>query len=317
MTKKVIIYMPAFNEEDTIFKVIQSINIKRKNIAVEILVIDDGSTDKTVVEASKTKAKIISHHFNKGVGKAFDTALDHAMKNNVDALVSIDADGQFNLNQIDEFLNVILDNEADFCIGNRFSCKKPKNMSSIKYWGNKQVNRIISFIGKEKIEDASCGFRAYSKKSLYNLNLHGSFTYTHEVILDLLDKGLKLKQIPVKVYYFNDRISRVANNIFIYAYRSMKIVFKCYKDYKPLRFFLFISGFIFLLSLIGSLFVFYHWFNTGQITPYKSIGIISLALLGMSLLLTIFAFLADMLNRIRRNQEKILYLTKQKYFDKN
>ncbi|MBZ9628918.1 glycosyltransferase family 2 protein [Psychroflexus sp. CAK1W] len=317
MTSNIIVYMPAFNEGETIFKVLNSINIKRTNVNVEYLVVDDGSTDNTVIEAKKANATVVSHRYNKGVGKAFETAIEYALNNKVDVLVSIDADGQFDVNQIDEFLNTILDDQADFCIGNRFSKSKPEKMPFAKYWGNKQMNKIISFIGKEKIEDASCGFRAYSKKALLNLNLQGQFTYTHEVILDLLDKGFRVNQIPVNVIYFEDRVSRIANNLFSYAFRSLMIIFKCYKDYKPLNFFLSIASLVLLTSLAGGFFVLYNWFTVGSISPYKSIGIISLALLGISILLTIFAFLADMLNRIRRNQEKILYLSKQKYFDKN
>ena len=62
------------------------------------------------------------------------------------------------------------------------------NMPKIKFWGNKQVNKIVSFVSNTKINDASCGFRAYSRDTLLSLNLHGSFTYTHETILDLLNK---------------------------------------------------------------------------------------------------------------------------------
>lgn len=316
MLEKLVIYMPALNEEATIFKVIQSIpkSFEGFNLT-EVLVINDGSSDNTVEEAKKAGATVLSHNKNKGVGEAFQTALNYALKTKADVLVSIDADGQFDVNQIAELINPIVLQQADFCLGIRFSGGKPDNMPGIKFWGNKQVNKIVSFVSKTKIYDASCGFRAYSKDTLLSLNLHGSFTYTHETILDLLDKGFKVAQIPITVLYFEDRVSRVANNLFKYAYKTSSIIFKSLKDYRPLQFFLGIATVIFLIAMFFGGWALLHWIIYDTISPYKSFGIIGLSLLGMSVIITIFAFMADMLGRIRKNQEKILYFLKQTHFE--
>lgn len=316
MLQKLIIYMPALNEEKTILKVINSIpkTIDGFNI-IEILVINDGSTDQTVSEAKKGGATVLSHNKNKGVGDAFQTAINYALQTKADILVSIDADGQFEVNQIPEMLFPILNNQADFCIGIRFSNGKPNNMPKIKFWGNKQVNKIVSFVSNTKIHDASCGFRAYSNDTLLSLNLHGSFTYTHETILDLLDKGFKVAQIPVNVLYFEDRISRIANNLFKYGFKTSSIIFKSLKDYRPLQFFLWIAFLILIASIFFGGWALVHWITYDTITPYKSFGIIGLSLIGMSGIVTIFAFMADMLGRIRKNQEKILYFLKKTHFE--
>jgi glycosyltransferase involved in cell wall biosynthesis len=316
MLEKLVIYMPALNEEATIRKVILSIPKSFEGFnTTEILVINDGSTDQTIEEAKKAGATVLSHNKNKGVGEAFQTALNYALKTKADVLVSIDADGQFDVNQISELINPIIYKQADFCLGVRFTGGKPENMPKIKFWGNKQVNKIVSFVSKTKIHDASCGFRAYSKDTLLSLNLHGSFTYTHETILDLLDKGFKVVQIPIKVLYFEDRVSRVANNLFKYAYKTSAIIFKSLKDYRPLQFFLGIALIIFLIAVFFGGWALLHWIIYNTITPYKSFGIIGLSLLGMSVIVTIFAFMADMLGRIRKNQEKILYFLKQTHFE--
>jgi glycosyltransferase involved in cell wall biosynthesis len=316
MLQKLIIYMPALNEEKTILKVINSIPKSIEGFqTIEILVVNDGSTDETTNEAKKGGATVLNHNKNKGVGVAFQTAINYALQNKTDALVSIDADGQFDVNQIAKMLTPIINHQADFCIGIRFSNGKPKNMPKIKFWGNKKVNQIVSFVGKTKILDASCGFRAYSKDALLSLNLHGSFTYTHETILDLLDKGFKVNQIPVDVKYFDDRVSRIANNLFTYGFRTSSIIFKSLKDYKPLHFFLGIAFFIFILSLFFGGWALVHWIMYDTITPYKSFGILGLSLLGMSVIVTIFALMADMLGRIRKNQEKILYFLKKTHFE--
>ena len=316
--KSIIVYMPALNEEETIFRVLSSIPKMICNTEIsELLVINDGSIDNTENEAIKAGATVINHNFNKGVGNAFQTAINYALKQNADILVSIDADGQFNVNQIEELVKPIISNKADFSIGNRFDSEKPLKMPKIKFWGNKQISKIVSLISKTKISDASCGFRAYSRDCLLSLNLQGDFTYTHETILDLLNKGFRVTQIPVDVTYFEERVSRIANNLFKYALKTSTIMFKCLKDYKPLRFFSWIAFFVLFISIILGTFVSIHWFLNGVITPYKSIGIISLSLLGMSTLLFVLAFIADMLNRIRNNQEKILYLIKKKHFEEN
>src|SRR5690554_4065110 len=195
-TQKLLIYMPALNEAATIRDVIKSIRVSYEGIhQTEILVVNDGSSDNTKEEAERAGAIVVSHFNNRGVASAFKTAVDYALKSRANILVSIDADGQFNSEQIVDFVEPILNNQADFCIGNRFWGEKPDIMPMIKYLGNRLVNKIVSFVGRTKINDASCGFRSYSKKALLSLNLQGNFTYTHEVILDLLHKEFRVQQI--------------------------------------------------------------------------------------------------------------------------
>lgn len=205
-SRKIIVYMPAFNEQITINKVLKSIPEKYQGFnEVELLVVNDGSIDDTEKEAINAGATVINHYQNRGVGIAFQTAINYALANKADVLVSIDADGQFDVSQIAEMILPIVKKQADFCTGNRFHNQRPANMAKVKYLGNSLVSRIVSFVSKTKIEDASCGFRAYSRDCLFNLNLQGSFTYTHETILDLLHKGYKISQIPVNVKYFEGR----------------------------------------------------------------------------------------------------------------
>ncbi|WP_029035377.1 glycosyltransferase family 2 protein [Salinimicrobium terrae] len=316
--KKLIIYLPALNEEKDIIEVIKSLPKKISGVAeVEILVIDDGSTDRTRELCLKEKVSVVSHVVNRGVGLAFQTAVNYALEAEADILVSIDADGQFDANQIKDLVLPILERKADFCTGNRFKHGKPENMPYIKFWGNSQISRLVSFISGVRIYDASCGFRAYSRESLYSLNVQGSFTYTHETILELLQKGFHINQVAIKVKYYQNRVSRIANNLWTYAFRTSLIIFKTWKDYKPLRFFLSIAGVVIILALLIGGFVLVHWLQTGMITPYKSFGFIALSLCGIAVILTTLAFVADMLTRIRMNQERILYLTKKNYFEKN
>lgn len=315
---RLLIYMPALNEAETIREVIQGIPTSYSGISeVSTLVINDGSTDETIAESKKANAQVVTHNYNKGVGAAFHSAVQYALEHKFDILVSMDADGQFDSSQIEDLIHPILEKKADFCLGVRFENKRPENMPKVKYWGNKQVNRIVGFIGKVPIQDASCGFRSYSREALMSLNLQGSFTYTHETILDLLDKGFKVSQIPVRVTYFEGRISRVANNVFTYGIRTSKIIVKCLKDYAPFYFFMNIALFFLLLAAALGGFVLVHWFVNGAITPYKSLGIFALTLLGFAFFVAILALIADILGRMRQNQEKILYFLKKTHYDKD
>lgn len=310
--------MPALNEEAAIASVLKSIPKKFFDFyTVDLLVVNDGSIDTTEEIALLNGATVVNHSYNKGLGKAFQTAIEYALKNKADILVSIDADGQFDSNQIINLLQPIVEKKSDFSIGNRFSKGKPDRMPGIKFWGNKRISEVVSQVTKTKIQDASCGFRAYSRECLLSLNLQGDFTYTHETILDLLNKNFRVAQIPVYVKYYEDRVSRIAGNLFVYGYKTSMIIFKSLKDYKPLQFFLGIAFFVLFFALLLGGFVFYHWLKTGMITPYKSFGFIALSLCGMSLVIATLAFIADMLNRIRENQEKILFITKRKYFDED
>ncbi len=312
---KLIIYMPALNEEDGIEIVIKELPKKIDGIdEIDVLVVDDGSTDNTAEIAKQSGANVVSHGINKGVGSAFQSALQYALETRGDILVSIDADRQFNSKQISEIIQPILKNNADMVTGNRFNEGMPENMPKSKYWGNEQMSKLISLISGQKFRDVSCGFRAYSREALMRLNLFGSFTYTQETILDMVYKGLRVVEYPVDVVYFKNRKSRVAGSIIKYALRTSEIIVKTLRDYKPMTFFGGIGGVFFLIGLILEIGLGMYFLIEGSFTPYKFVGFTGFGFLIFGLLLFIVGLLAGMFNRVRVNQERILYeLKKQKY----
>lgn len=300
--------MPAFNEDKNIEKVIRDLPDKLPGVEqIETLVVDDGSTDETARIAQRMKAKVISHHRNRGLGIAFQNAVKYAVNTGADILVSIDADGQFDPADIPGLISPIQDGSCHMVTANRFGSGKPANMPRSKYWGNKQVSRIVSVVSGVKFSDVSCGFRAYSKEALYHLNLFGSYSYTHEAILNLAFKGLTIVEYPIAVKYFPERESRIASNLFKYTINMGKIMFRSMLDYRPLFFF----GHLGILCLIiAVLFVGWllgYYFLNGAFTPYKSFGFIGLGFAIFGLLVLFIGLVADMLNRIRLNQDRILY----------
>lgn len=313
---KLVIYMPALNEEDGISDVIQSLPKRIEGIEeVKVLVVDDGSTDDTAKIAKSSGADVVSHGVNKGVGSAFQSAVQYALENGVDILVSIDADRQFNSDQIPQIIKPLLEDRADMVTGNRFEKGIPENMPKSKYWGNEQMSKLISLISGQRFRDVSCGFRAYNREALMRLNLFGAFTYTQETILDMVFKGLRVVEFPVDVIYFKERKSRVAGSIVKYALRTSKIILKTLRDYKPMLFFGGMGGILIVIGLVMEIGLGIHFLLTGDFTPYKFIGFTGFGFLVFGLLLVIVGLLADMFNRVRVSQERILYELKRERYD--
>jgi glycosyltransferase involved in cell wall biosynthesis len=268
--------------------------------------VDDGSTDHTSEEALSIGVHVIRHARNQGVGMAFQSAVQYAWENNADILISIDADGQFDSSEIPMLIQPILDNQADMVIGSRFTNGRPEFMPPIKFLGNRLIANLVSSIAGQSFRDVSCGFRAYNRESLLRLNIFSKFTYTHESILSLIYQGLRVREMPVSILYFPDRKSRVADSIIKYAMKTSAIILRVLLDYRPQRVF----GTIGLLSfLIGAgfvLFLFIHYLTSGSFTPYKTAGFIGLGFFIFGMLVLLLALVAEMLNRLRQNQDRLM-----------
>ena len=318
---KLIILIPALNEAASIMTVVKSMPKQIEGVdQIEILVIDDGSKDDTAELVRSAGATVISHPFNQGVGKAFNTGLAAALEMGADVMVNIDADGQFSPEDIPLLIAPIVEGKADFVSGDRFRSTdgklvRPDYMSKIKFWGNQRMSDLVGFVTGKRYDDVSCGFRAYSKEALMRLNLTGKFTYTQESFLDLANKGMGIKTIPVDVTYFPDRKSRVAGSILKYMFQTAKIIFRAYRDYNPLKFFGLLGLIPFIISLITGVFVLIHYFTTGAFSPYIFVAFAAVYLFTLGILLWVVGILADMFVRIRLNQEQLLYAEKKRRYD--
>jgi len=318
---RLVILIPAFNEAEMISRVIQSMPNQIDGIDfIQVLVVDDGSRDATADLARAAGATVVSHPYNQGVGKAFNTGLATALEMGADIMVNIDADGQFAPTDIPLLIKPVVDGKADFVSGDRFRTAdgklvRPDYMSKIKFWGNQRMADLIGFITGKRYDDVSCGFRAYCKEALMRLNLTGKFTYTQESFLDLANKGLVIKTIPVDVKYYPERKSRVAGSISKYMFQTAKIIFRAYRDYNPLKFFGYLGMAPFLVSLALGIFVIIHYLTTGAFSPYIFVAFAAVYLFTLGILLWVVGVLADMFVRIRLNQEQLLYAEKKRRYD--
>lgn len=306
---KLLVTIPALNEEKNIGKVIKAIPKKIAGISkIKTLVVDDGSTDKTANVARLCGAEVINQPSNIGVGAAFNRGLQYAIEKNFDIMVNIDGDGQFNPQDIKKLVKPIQRNLADFVTASRFIDKSfCPEIPQIKLWGNKAIAYLINKLTGRKFSDVSCGFRAYSQEAMLSLNLTGEFTYIHEVFLDLVFKRLKILEVPVKVKYFSSRRSRVFRSPLSYALKAIKIILQTYRDYKPLKFFVGVGSFFFLIAIFFGSILLGTFFTRGTFSPNIWSGFVGAVFLFIAVISFVIGVLADMNTRIRLNQERILY----------
>jgi len=317
---KLVIIIPALNEAKTIGTVIQAIPKHFDGInQTEIIVVDDGSTDQTVTTAQHNGATVVRHQQNMGVGAAFHTGIRAALEADADIIVNIDADGQFNPLDISTLIKPIQNGTAGFVTASRFAKKEfLPDMPAIKKWGNMWMTRIINILTGQNFTDVSCGFRAYSRDTALQLTLFGHFTYTQETFIDLTFKRVAMLEVPLKIRGEREfGTSRVASNLWRYGTKAATIIFRAARDYYSFYFFGIPGVTILGLGILIGLFLAYHYYQTGQTSPYRSLVAVSGVLMILGLLFFFLSMLADMLHRNRLLLDETLYLSRKAAFKNN
>jgi len=221
---KIVILIPAYNEEKTIRDVIESIPII-EGFTNKIIVIDDGSTDNTAKEVKKTNVKLISNTKNYGLGFTFRKGLSEAIKEEADIIINLDADGQYDSKDILILLRKFLRDDLDLVIGSRFLNDKELGHNLIKRLGNKFISIFISkiLLRCKEIYDVQSGYRILNKKLAKFLihNLSEGYTYTQEMFILSKINNFKISQTPVKFSKRTSGKSRLIKNPFIYLYKIM------------------------------------------------------------------------------------------------
>jgi glycosyltransferase involved in cell wall biosynthesis len=330
---KLIVTIPALNEEKTIGDVVRAVPRNIPGIAeVEVIVCNDGSTDATPQLAEEAGAIVIDISGRPGLGTVFRTGFERAMRRGADIIVNIDGDGQFNPADIAKLIQPILDDQADFVTCSRF--KDPAlwpTMPPVKFWGNKIVTRLINWVcGGTDFADVSCGFRAFNREAAYRMTLFGRYTYTQECFIDLFSKGVRIVEVPLAVRGVREHgKSRVASSILKYATNSLPIILRAMRDIQPLKFFGGIAGILLVLGILVGGFVTTWWiFNTEPVRntqgviirvvhktdPWTSLITVSGVLFVLSFLMGALALLADMMGRHRKISEEMLYLARRRIF---
>lgn len=228
---KIIVTIPAFNEEETIRYLIEDVErvMKKNQHKFEIIVVDDGSTDNTPKIAKDAGATVHSHLYNQGLAQVFRTEIRSALERNADVIVHIDADYQYNPKEIPRLLDPILRNEADLVLGSRFS-GTIEEMSSIKRIGNLMFSKITSLIVRQKITDAQTGFRAFTRRFARQIKISSEYTYTQEMIIRAVKKKFGIKEVPINFARRSSGDSRLISNTLEYAIKASIDILKVCRD---------------------------------------------------------------------------------------
>lgn len=260
-----IIQIPCFNEETTLPLVFKDIPKAIKGIdKIEFQVIDDGSSDKTVEVANSLGVHhIISNPNNLGLGNSFRIGMENALRLGADILVNTDGDNQYPSSYIPDLVHPIVAGKADMVIGNR-QTSRIKHFSPLKkflQWLGTFLTRSLA--GEANLKDAVSGFRAYSRRSMIEINVTSSFSYVLDTTLQAARKKLRLVSIDITTNA-PTRPSRLFKNIFQHVRKSGMDLVRVYSMYQPLKVF-FWMGVLFLTIGIIPLgrFIFDFFFGAG------------------------------------------------------
>lgn len=305
---KLVVTIPAYDEEPTIGSVIREIPREIEGIdCVEVLVVDDGSHDGTARVALDAGADyVIANRLNRGLAASFRTALQEALARGADIVVNTDADNHYDQSRIPELIAPLLRTEADITIGSRLIDELP--MPTANKYGNKAANYLMQRLLSLPNVDVSTGFRAYTREAAMRLNVLSDHTYTHETLINALDQRLCIVNVPIAARHVT-RPSRLIKSVFGHVIRAGTVILRSFLLYRPMQ----IYGMLGLMLLaLGALpFARYAYFvsqGTGQGHLQSLVAGSALWFIGGQMFIT--ALLALAISWNRRMLEDVLFRMK-------
>ena len=313
---KLIIQIACYNEEEALPETLKALPEKLEGIdEIEVLVINDGSTDRTVDVAKENGVDhIISFIKNQGLARAFMAGINGCLKFGADIIVNTDADNQYHADDIPKLIQPILEGKADMVIGTR-PISRIKHFSFIKKVMQKVGSWLVRRVSRTSVLDAPSGFRAFSQNAALKLNVFNNFTYTHETIIQAGLKNMAVVSVPIEINKTR-RPSRLFKSIPSYIIRSFIAILRMVVVYRPFRFFLSL-GLIFFFAgfVIGIRYLYFMITGTGA--GHIQSVILAGVLIGIAFQMVLVAFIADLQGVNRKLLEEIQYrLRKQEVKEK-
>ena len=276
---KITVGIPAYNEEKNIAKII----VKLKKMVDQILVCDDGSTDSTCAIAESLGVTVIKHPENSGYGMAIRSIFLKAREINADLLVTIDADGQHKIEDINKIIKPIADGRADISIGSRF-LKEDNNTPSYRKLGVKVITKVTNSSLTEKVTDAQSGFRAYNNKVLQSLTPSDSgMGISTEILIKSSKLGFKIAEVPTEIQYEGDTSTQ---NPVSHGTEVLMSTLKYISIERPLRFYGIPSFIFFAIGLIFTFSSIQYYTEVGRLNPNISLIAVGTLLIGVILAVT-------------------------------
>jgi glycosyltransferase involved in cell wall biosynthesis len=302
---KLIIQIPCLNESETLPGTIADLPRRIDGVdEIEVLIVDDGSTDAT----SEKAAEVGVHHIvrfpdNRGLAAAFMAGIDAGLRLGADIIVNTDADNQYRGQDIPKLVEPILNGEADLVIGDRqtdtiahFSVLK----KLLQRWGSHVVRKLSA----TDVTDSPSGFRAISRKAALQLFVHNRFTYTLETVIQAGRRGLAVRNVAVQTNP-KTRESRLFRSIPNYLRRAGSVMFRAYAMYRPVQLFALLAILLFVFgSLLGIRFLYFYF--SGEGGGHVQSVVVATGAIVLSFLVALVAMLAELQAANRRLLEELL-----------
>ncbi|WP_020160940.1 MULTISPECIES: glycosyltransferase family 2 protein [Methylobacter] len=302
---KLIVQIPCYNEEHTLPGTIADIPRQIDGIdQVELMIIDDGSTDRTVEAAAELGIDhIIINKKNLGLARTFRKGLDECLKRGADIIVNTDGDNQYYGGDIPKLVEPIVQAKADIVVGDRQTSTIP-HFSPFKKLLQRVGSATVRRLSGTDVTDTVSGFRAFSREAAIRINIVSPFSYTIENIIQAGKKHMAIASVPIRTNP-KTRESRLFKSIPKFIERQLSSMLRMYLMYQPLRFFAYIAIALTFIGLIPiTRFLIYYFMGDGS-------GHIQSLILGSVLLLIgfvtfVMAILADLINFNRQLLEMTL-----------
>lgn len=313
---KLIIQIPCFNEEKTLLSVLEELPTKIEGIdEIETMIIDDGSSDKTIEIATKFGVDyVVKHIWNKWLGNAFKSWVHKALLEWAHILVNTDWDNQYPSKYIADLVKPIIEWNADIVMGNRQTAKIT-HFSIIKKFFQWLGSFMVRLLSGTTVPDSVSGFRAYSREALLKINVTSDFSYAVDTLIQAGNKKIKIVDVNITTNR-PTRPSRLFKNMWHHIYKTTQIMLRVYSMYNPLRLFFVLGTPFFVLGLIGlTRFMYFYMINPIDTGKVQSL-VVSWAFLAIAIQFFALWIIWDLIAKNRRLIEDDLYLTKKQYYEK-
>ena len=307
---RLIVQIPCYNEEETLPQTVRDIPRQIDGIdQVDILIIDDGSTDRTVDVAKDIGVDhIIKNTRNKGLAKTFLIGLDACLRLGADIIVNTDGDNQYKGQDIPKLVAPILSGEADLVIGDRQTEQVP-HFSGAKKRLQKIGSLLVRLLSDTNVPDTVSGFRAFSRKAAMQINIVSEYSYTIESIIQAGRKNLAITSVPIGTNP-KTRESRLFKSIPRFIASQLSTMVRMYTMYQPLRVFIYIGLLFIFGGLIPSIrFLIYYFIDGGQGHVQSLILAAILFLVGFQVL--VLGLIGDVISFNRKLIEETLLRVRQ------
>jgi glycosyltransferase involved in cell wall biosynthesis len=303
---KLVIQIPCLNEEKTLPATLADLPQSIPGVdQIEVLIVDDGSTDRTVEVARQCGVQhVVRFSRNQGLAAAFRTGLDESLRLGADIIVHTDADNQYQGRCIPDLIRPILEGRADLVVG----CRPIERIGDFS-WLKKRLQRLGSWVVRQisgtSVPDATSGFRAYSRQAAYRLNVVSRYTYTLETLIQAGQQNIPVTFVDIQTNP-KTRESRLFRSMASYIQRSLITMLRIYAMYRPLRTFGMLGTGIFGIGvLLGLRWLYLDFMHIGG--SHAPLAQLCVALLILGFLCILMGLIGDLTQANRRLMEEILY----------